>query len=453
MSDALMNPPTLNGVHSPVTALLPAMIPSALLASSTKQNRCTVRKVSKSTGIESKGVADVSVVVLGTLPCIVVCMADDTSSSSASRDLSSPVCIALFDGSSCSYSKKRNCVRFDVAFYKSLEKNLKFAEIMSVIDTSFRLYIDLGSTSKNVQFTGDFLQRSRHPLPARSLPWWSSKPVAETIALYDCLALAFNVTGKRPLLPNKEKLVCSMTSPSEHCCTSGRLSRCDSSPCFCFSLSYPCQRFRFFQLAAGSPETSHLQDVQQYFGTRQTAAVRQYEDDTGLFFGVFNSSLKKDGKGTLYLKDGSFFEGLWSDDTPKEGAFVDLDGHFSYGNFKGNFPVSWGFDGRVEYANGNVYTGVLEDFLPHGYGLYQNADGSKHQGMWKRGKRSGYGEFTNKDGARNCGNWIDQERNDQLFDLSFCNAGLSGSAVAHTLASVSGMYCIHSRTRPSAWQH
>ncbi len=177
-----------------------------------------------------------------------------------------------------------------------------------------------------------------------------------------------------------------------------------------------------------------------YFGTLQTAAVHQHEDDTGWFFGDFNSSSKKDGKGTLHFKDGSFFEGLWSDDKPREGAFVDLDGHFSYGNFKGNFLVSGGFEGKVEYANGNLYTGVLEDFFPHGYGLYQTADGSKYEGMWKRGKRTGYGEFTNRDGTRNCGNWTDQEHNDQLFDLSFCNAGLSGSAVAHTLASVSGMY-------------
>lgn len=221
---------------------------------------------------------------------------------------------------------------------------------------------------------------------------------------------------------------------------------------FAFLFFYPCQRFRFLQSAAGSPETSHLHDVQQFFGTCQSANVRQHEDDAGLFFGAFNSSSKKDGKGTLHLKDGSFFEGLWSDDKPTEGAFVDLDGHFSYGNFKGgdghfshgnfkgNFPVSLGFDGKVEYANGNVYTGALEDFLPHGYGVYQNADGCKHQGMWKKGKRTGYGEFTNKDGVRSCGNWIDQECNDQLFDLSFCNAGLSGSAVAHTLASVPGMH-------------
>ncbi len=214
------------------------LCPSSLSASSTKQHRCTVYKVNKSTGIESKGVADVSVVDLGMLPCIVVCMADDTSSSSTSRDHASPVCIALFDGSSCSYSRKWNCVRFDIAFYKSLEKNRKFIEIMSVIDASlglFRLYIDLGSPPENEQFTSDFLQRSRPTLPVLSLSWWSSKRVAETIALYDCLARAFNVTGKCSLLPNKEKLVDSTASPSEDCYNSGRLSRCVQ---FTFSLLF-----------------------------------------------------------------------------------------------------------------------------------------------------------------------------------------------------------------------
>ena len=213
--------------------LRPAMISSTISASSTKQHKCTVRKVGKSTDIESKGVADVkvgvadvSVVHVGTLPCIVVCMTDDTSSSSASRDLSSPVCIALFDGSSCSYSKRRNCVRFDISFYKSLETNLKCVEIMSVVDTSFRLYIDLGSVSKNMQFTRDFLQRSRLPLPVCSVSWWSSKSVDDTSTLYDCLARAFSVTGKCSLLPNKEKLLKSTESPSEDCCSTGRLSRC-----------------------------------------------------------------------------------------------------------------------------------------------------------------------------------------------------------------------------------
>jgi hypothetical protein len=216
-------------------------------------------------------------------------------------------------------------------------------------------------------------------------------------------------------------------------------------------MTYPHQRFRFLQLASRSPETSYLHDVRQYFGICRPTAVRQHEDDEGLFFGAFSDSAKKDGKGTLYLKDGGFFEGLWSYGKPEEGAFIDLDGHFSYGNFKGNFPVSWTFDGKVEYANGNVYTGVLEDFLPDGYGFYQNADGSKYQGMWKRGKRTGYGEFINKDGARDCGNWSDQECNDQLFDLSICNAGLSNSAVAHTLASVPGMYPQpHTRVRLAA---
>jgi hypothetical protein len=210
-------------------------IPSTISAGSTKQYRCTLHKFTKSSraSIESKKIqADVRFVDLGTLPSIVVCMANDTSSSSTSHDHSSPVCIALFDGSSCSYSKKRQCVRFDVVFYKSLETNIKFVEIMSVKDKSFRLYIDLGSTSENVQFTVGFLKSSSLPIPDRSLSWWSSKTDAETNALYDCLAGAFNVTGKCSLLPNKTKLVDSKASPSKDCCSSGRLSRCDQFTLF-----------------------------------------------------------------------------------------------------------------------------------------------------------------------------------------------------------------------------
>jgi hypothetical protein len=83
---------------------------------------------------------------------LVLHMENDESS-----HIPSPVRIALKEGSSCSYSKKRKCVRFDVVWYKSLETHSRIVEIMSNIKGAFRLYVDFGSISINLQFRLDYL--------------------------------------------------------------------------------------------------------------------------------------------------------------------------------------------------------------------------------------------------------------------------------------------------------
>ena len=79
-----------------------------------------------------------------------------------SSDIPSPVRIALKEGSSCSYSKKRKCVRFDVVWHKSLETHRRIVKIMSIMKNqpmkgAFRLYVDFGSISTNQQCCLDYL--------------------------------------------------------------------------------------------------------------------------------------------------------------------------------------------------------------------------------------------------------------------------------------------------------
>ena len=184
--------------------------------------------------------------------------------------------------------------------------------------------------------------------------------------------------------------------------------------------------------------------------------VRELRDEQGVFYGVVDGrgSTVKNGRGIYYLSNGDVFEGKWLNNKPQEGAFVDhVNGHFFIGKFKSNSsraqggggsfltdnPFCGALEGRMEYCYGEVYTGCLENFLPHGRGISERVDGSTYNGMWSCGKRNGFGVLTDPNGARLIGNWKDGKHDGTLFDLSFENARLSGDEAALILASLKGM--------------
>ncbi len=175
--------------------------------------------------------------------------------------------------------------------------------------------------------------------------------------------------------------------------------------------------------------------------------VRQLKDvEQGVFYGAVDGRRPtvKNGRGIYYFSSGDVFEGIFVDDKPQEGAFVDdMKGHFFIGMFKSNSsraqggggsfltdnPFCGALEGRLEYCNGEVYTGCLEKFLPHGRGIFERLDGSTYNGMWSGGEQNGFGVLIHSNGARLIGNWKDGKH----------DGTLSGSEAASILASLTGM--------------
>jgi hypothetical protein len=143
-----------------------------------------------------------------------------------SSDFPFPVRIKLSGGSSCSYSHKRKCVRFDVVWYKSLETHRRIVKIMSIMKGAYRLYVDFGSLSKNQQFLLDNL--NRYPLLPIVLSLASKtlrdvqtlvRPV-NSDTMHDCVKESLEKAGdnrnnrKYLMLPEKSKLNKSVSSLS-----------------------------------------------------------------------------------------------------------------------------------------------------------------------------------------------------------------------------------------------
>ncbi len=178
--------------------------------------------------------------------------------------------------------------------------------------------------------------------------------------------------------------------------------------------------------------------------------------DQGVFYGAVIGTVtkKKNGRGVYHLSNRDFYEGSWLDDRPQEGAYVDhendrlfftkyksssSDASQGGGGALADNPFCGALEGHIDFGNSKMYTGSIENFLPHGRGICRYADGSRYNGMWSRGKYHGYGQFTDRSGARSCGNWKNGKLDCTRFDLSFDNAGLDGKASSDILASLTGM--------------
>ena len=91
---------------------------------------------------------------------------------------------------------------------------------------------------------------------------------------------------------------------------------------------------------------------------------------------------KKEGRGTLLLKNGLRYEGFWNGDLL---------------NGKGKMLCT---------RTGNKYEGEFKDNKFNGFGIFIWKDGTTYQGNWVDDRQSGYGEEQNADGTRYEGHYF-----------------------------------------------
>lgn len=119
------------------------------------------------------------------------------------------------------------------------------------------------------------------------------------------------------------------------------------------------------------------------------------------------------GYGKSTYADGSWYEGGWDGWFQWVGAGVyrapsnDL--------FTGTFTGFAKGDVIVQYINGDVYIGKIENFMPEGQGKCIYPDRGVYKGGWSAGKWSGDGTYTFPTGERFVGVMTDQGSGDGVY--------------------------------------
>ena len=62
---------------------------------------------------------------------------------------------------------------------------------------------------------------------------------------------------------------------------------------------------------------------------------------------------------------------------------------------------------KIEYDDGSVYCGEMQNFMAHGHGERLYPDGGKYVGAWRDGVPCGYGVRLYPDGGVHAGHWRD----------------------------------------------
>lgn len=149
-----------------------------------------------------------------------------------------------------------------------------------------------------------------------------------------------------------------------------------------------------------------------------------YDDAENFFEGEFEEDVIKKGKLSSKIaegedgNDGDVYEGdcieYWykwityieHGDTrvPTENWFLTIKSHGQgemtrEGNvYQGRFVEGVCCEGKITYANGNVYEGQLDDEEPDGQGKMMYANGSVYEGQFENGQRYGQGTYISHDG-------------------------------------------------------
>ena len=118
---------------------------------------------------------------------------------------------------------------------------------------------------------------------------------------------------------------------------------------------------------------------------------------------------KAHGKGTYIHMDGAKYTGEWLEDK-QHGYGVETwpdsacyEGNYEYGKKHGTGTFKW--------ADSSMFIGEFYNNNIHGKGVYMWSDGRKYEGEWKNNKMHGKGSFSWADGRMYVGEYIDDKKN------------------------------------------
>ncbi len=150
--------------------------------------------------------------------------------------------------------------------------------------------------------------------------------------------------------------------------------------------------------------------------------------DEGIYIGEFKNS-QKDGIGTFTWYEGSIYRGEWSEDKIEgEGIYIDAENARYEGIFKNNKIYDGTYTeindlasyyvnykegkittSRIEFRDGSVYEGEMNDVSIDGTGKFTFSNGDSYVGEFKNGKREGQGRYILSDGSFYEGTWEDDK--------------------------------------------
>lgn len=123
----------------------------------------------------------------------------------------------------------------------------------------------------------------------------------------------------------------------------------------------------------------------------------------------------KEGFGIQHYKKGDKYEGMWAvDKRHGQGTYWRNEG----GKLRREYTGDW-FEDRMHgrgtffYKNGDRYDGYWVNGLPQGEGRMIYANENIYEGQWHEGKRNGYGVLTKRNGDHFEGHWVEDQREGQ----------------------------------------
>lgn len=137
--------------------------------------------------------------------------------------------------------------------------------------------------------------------------------------------------------------------------------------------------------------TYTLETGAEYVGQFQNGKAHGHGVLTGTNGDVYDGTFRNDiihGKGTLSIRHG-----------PMNGTV-----------FSGNFENGTAGDGKVEYANGDVYTGPWQGLLKEGNGVVTWSDGRTYNGYFESDQLNGHGSIKYPDGKVYEGNFVNGQK-------------------------------------------
>mmetsp|Transcript_18964 Transcript_18964/g.31439 ORF Transcript_18964/g.31439 Transcript_18964/m.31439 type:complete len:897 (+) Transcript_18964:125-2815(+) len=128
-----------------------------------------------------------------------------------------------------------------------------------------------------------------------------------------------------------------------------------------------------------------------------------------VYSGFFHCN-QRQGEGTEWTKEGEVFSGLFlANRRHGHGSLKTVSTGIIYeGKWRGGKPVD-GNGWRILFPEGDIYCGHVQNFKPHGYGIYQHSSGDVFSGDWTRGRRNGNGIHSDPNGTEFSGRWEDDK--------------------------------------------